>query len=158
EEFRDLALGYMAAARSNSIDTMTAADQVLSLLQDYLHDAQDDLEAWEARAWALLVRGRDEEALAAAEKALTMNPRGERPLFLALSGAQRLGEAKRALDYARRLVEANHQQPMLRAILTRLLVEAGAWDEVRRQAEAWLRLAPEDAEARMTMVRCLLRE
>jgi DNA-binding SARP family transcriptional activator len=44
-----------------------------------------------------------------------------------------------------------------RANLADLLARKGAWDEVYRETEAWLRLDPGDATAHMLHIKCLLR-
>ena len=72
--------------------------------------------------------------------------------------AETLELADKALGYWRRCVTANPWLPLYRRHLALALMRKKAWDEVRPQTRAWLRLDPGSTEARMLWTTCLLRE
>jgi tetratricopeptide (TPR) repeat protein len=131
--------------------------QALKLLEEATARHPEDWEAWEARATALAAVGRASEALTTLETVLAKAPRREGTLLSAALLATELRQVESALDYWRRAVEMNPAMPAYRRHLTVLLGRTQVWDEAGTHAEAWVRLAPSDVEARMLWITCLLR-
>ena len=115
----------------------------------------DDGDAGEARAGALVLQRRFGEALAAFETVLARSPRRERSLVQAAHLAQQLGRRDAARRYWEQAVAVNPWMPGHRQSFALLLVEGQAWEDCRRQCEAWLRLDPANTEARTLWVKCL---
>jgi tetratricopeptide (TPR) repeat protein len=119
--------------------------------------AEDDGDAWEAKGWANLLRDKAAEARVAFEKALALQPQRENALAGAADAAAYAEQVDAALEYSRRVVAVNPWMPAYRRQLALLLMQKQLWDEVRSQCQAWMRLDPANAEARMLWVKCLIR-
>jgi hypothetical protein len=158
EQMRDLGVALARLAAGGKGDPPRLAGRAAELLEESLTNCPDDVYAWEARAQALTVLGRQAEARAAFEAALARSPRRE----LSLQGAARLAQTAGDLDQAlacwRRAVEVNPQAADAQGNLARLLIHTGAWDEARPHCRAWLRLDPGSVEARKLWARCLLHD
>jgi tetratricopeptide (TPR) repeat protein len=131
--------------------------RAIELLEAALRNDPEDMQAGEARAEALALLNRQEEALAAYQAVLSKAPHREASLMGAAMLAQSMGHRDSALAYWRRAVEENPWQPYYRGSLAQMLADQKAWDEARPQCEAWLRLDPGRIEARVLWVRCLLK-
>jgi tetratricopeptide (TPR) repeat protein len=145
---RDLGIAWvhlLAGTRSHSPRT---AEQAIARLEGSVRDFPDDIEAWEAKAVALSVRGRLAEALAAYQTVLVRRPQREKSLVGAAQLAQDLGRAEEALGYWGRAAAVNPWMPGYRRGLALLLAQKNAWKEVRFPCRAWLRLDPGSVEAR----------
>jgi Tfp pilus assembly protein PilF len=152
---RDLGIALIRASGRGALPRDLAADQALVLLERGL--AEDDSDAWEAKGWANLLRDKAAEARVAFEKALALQPQREVALTGAADAAAYAGQADAAVEYSRRAVAVNPWIPAYRRQLALLLMEKQLWDEVRAQCQAWMRLDPANAEARMLWVSCLIR-
>jgi tetratricopeptide (TPR) repeat protein len=129
----------------------------LTLLDAALERDPEDLDAMEARADALAMLIRPREALAAYEAVLTRSPRRELALVGAVQVASELRQWEQALDYARRLVAINPWIPDYHRNLAVLLAQQQRWDETQTQCQAWIRIDPMNADARIVWISCLLR-
>jgi tetratricopeptide (TPR) repeat protein len=156
EVARDLALALVTRARTGETSASRVLGRTLPLLDMALQRDPGDLPAGEARGYALGLLGRWPEALAAFEAVLAQAPERELALVGAASATEALGQKETSLGYWRRAVAANPWAPDYRRRLALLLVKEEAWDEARRECEAWVRLDPFSAEARSTRVLCLL--
>ena len=67
-----------------------------------------------------------------------------------------IGRADAAEGYWRRAAEVNPASANHRRYLTGLLTKREAWPEERAECEAWIRLDPLSANARVARVQCLL--
>ena len=155
ESLRDLGIALSRFAikkRSNS-----GIRKAIDILERVLPDFPEDLEIWEEKGNALFYHGRNSEALAAFDTVLAKRPENEMTLVRAAFVAQRLGEAKLALNYWKKAVARNPWMVDYMANLTMLLVHQGAWDEVGTPCRQWLRLNPGSVEARRILVEYLLR-
>ncbi len=152
---RDLAIALIQAASHSSVPRDRATSQALVLLERGL--AEDDGDGWEAKGWAALLQDKGAAALAAFEKALALQPQREVALAGAADAAAYSRQVDTALQYSRRAVAANPWMPAYRRQLALLLMQKQLWDEVRSQCQAWMRLDPSNAEARMLWVSCLIR-
>src|SRR5262249_18051261 len=144
-------------SETGKVAPQTFAGRALGLLEAACARDPEDWEAWEAKANALWALGRRGEALTTLQTVLAAAPRREGALVRAAGLAQDLGQTEAALDYWRRAADVNPWQASYRQSLCQLLARKGAWDELRPQCEAWLRLDPASTDARQTWVTYLLR-
>jgi tetratricopeptide (TPR) repeat protein len=157
EAARDLGIALTMMGVQGQARPEHAADRALPLLDAAVQADPEDFDAWEARAFALTAQHRNAAALAVLEAVLAKAPERETALAPAAALAQTLEQSDRALAYWRRAVALNPWLPEYRQNLALLLMAQGAWDEVRPQAEAWLRLEPASIPARRLWISCLIR-
>ncbi len=117
----------------------------------------DDVEAWEAKGFALGQLGRGEEALAAFRTALTQEPNRESALMGAGFLASRGGRRQEALDFWNRAVAVDPWRSDYRAELASLHFQARDWHAATQACREALRLNPANLEVRKLLVRCDLR-
>jgi hypothetical protein len=153
EARRDLGLALVQMANRHPEQAGRSVSQALVLFDEVLPRRPDDGPAWTAKGWALLRQRRPREALACLEAVLRRSPGLEEARVLAAVAAERAGRLERALQHWRRAAEINPQLPSSRRGLARLLVQLGRWKDARRECDAWLRLEPASAEARVLRVR-----
>jgi predicted CXXCH cytochrome family protein len=158
ELVRDAGIALLKASMAGRLPRAAAASQALGLLETSLRRFPDDVEGHEARGWALATDEQAPQALAAFEAALAREPRREMSLVGAALMTEATGQHLRALDYWRRCVEMNPELALYRRHLAQALARQQAWDELRPQVQAWLRLDPGSAEGRMLWVTCLLHD
>jgi Tfp pilus assembly protein PilF len=158
EASRDLGIALVALMAQDKLDRGTYADRALPLLEAATRRDPGDVEAWQARADALVLLRRPAEALRAVEAALPLGPQRETLLARAGQLTQDLGDGDAAVGYWRRAVAANPWLAEYRGPLAELLARRGAWDEARVQCRDWLRLDPESVPARLLWIRCLLHD
>jgi tetratricopeptide (TPR) repeat protein len=130
--------------------------QAIKLLEKAIENDTQDIKALEARAEALAMINRSEDALEAFEEILSRHPRRELSLLGAAMLAQNLDRGEWALVYWRCLVVENPWQSAHRSSLAQLLAGQRRWDEALKQAQEWRRLDPPSIEARVLIVGCLL--
>jgi tetratricopeptide (TPR) repeat protein len=154
---RDVAIGLMGPlAGTGKVDPLRYSAPALRYLEEAVARDPEDWDAWQAKAQALWAQGRRSEAIAALEAVLAKAPRREMALTSAASLSQDLGQVDAAVDYWRRAVAVNPWAANYRRSLCLLLARKGAWEEMRPDAEAWLRLDPASIDARQTWVGHLL--
>jgi hypothetical protein len=155
EAARDIGVALVQLTVRGKLNEFAYPTPPLPLLEQAVRRDPDDLDAGEARAGALLLQWHFPEALAAFEAVLARSPRRER----SLARAGHLARMLRRRDVARRYWEqaaaVNPWIPGYRQNLALLLAEEQAWEDCRRQCEAWLRLDPASTEARTLWVKCL---
>jgi tetratricopeptide (TPR) repeat protein len=130
--------------------------QALPRLEQALARAPDDVEAWEARGHARMLRGDETGALAAYERALGYAPRRELTLTLAGTAAEKLERDDSARDYWLRAQAVNPWRWQYPYHLARLAVKSRNAAEVLRYSREALRLNPAAIEAHMLEVWALL--
>jgi hypothetical protein len=155
EQARDLGITLIQATFRGKLDMLTYPVSPLALLEQAVQYDPDDLDAWEAKAGALLLQKRFTEALAAFETVLARSPRRERSLVQAARLAHQLQNRESARRYWQQAVDVNPWMPNYRHSLALILAEQQEWGDCGQQCEAWLRLDPASAEARALYVRCL---
>jgi hypothetical protein len=129
----------------------------LTFLEQAVRYDPDDVDAWEAKGVALYLQQRYRDSLAAFESGLARSPRRERSLVHAATMAQSLQEKQASRHYWERAVAVNPWMTIYRHSLAKLLAEQEAWEDCRRQCEAWLRLDATSVEARALLARCQAR-
>jgi hypothetical protein len=152
---RDLGMALVMASGRNLLPRGRATAQARILLEHGLED--DDLEAWEAKGWTLLLQNNGPAARAAFDKVLALQPQHEGALAGAAEAANYTKQIDDSVGYWRRAVAVNPWSPIYRRQFALLLMRKQLWDEVRSQCQAWMRLDPFSAEARMLWVTCLAR-
>jgi tetratricopeptide (TPR) repeat protein len=155
---RDLGIGLVSLMARDGLDPRATNARAVGLLEGALARDPADVNAWQARAYTLVVARNPRQALAAYEAALKQAPELEASLAGAAAVAQEVGEEAKALRYWRRAVAANPWMAAYRAGLADLLAHKGAWDEARAPAAAWARLDPESVPARLLRITLLLRD
>lgn len=156
---RDLGIALIQASSRNQLPPDRASGHALLLFEQGLAD--DDVDGWEAKGWALLLQSHGPAdglaARAAFDKVLAVKPQHEVALTGAAEAAAYSKQVDAAIDYWRRAVTVNPWMPIYRKQLALLLMQKQLWDEVRSQCQSWMRLDPADADARMLWVTYLIR-
>jgi len=133
-----------------------AVRQAMPALDSALRRDPDDLPAREALGYVLVAQDRTAEALEAFQAVLATAPEQEIALTGAALTAETMGHTGVALGYWRRAVAVNPWAPTYRQRLAQLLLKQEDWDAALPECEAWKRLDPMSAPARMARVSCLL--
>jgi predicted CXXCH cytochrome family protein len=152
---RDLGLALLDLARQQPQAGPTLADPGLPLLDRAVQAHPDDVAAWEARGWALLFRGRKDEALAAWEKTLALSPGREQTLVALAALCADLGRTDEALDYWRRAQAIAPGATHYRTQEAAVLVARRDWQEAETAARKAEALNPLAVEPRRLLVQCL---
>jgi tetratricopeptide (TPR) repeat protein len=134
-----------------------AIDQAINLLGEAVIHFPEDVDAWEERGKALYFRKRSTEALAAFETALAKDATREISLVHAALITQGQGKADLALDYWKQALAVNPWAMEYAGNLTVLFAGKEDWSEVQKHSLAWLRLDPENIDARQLQMECLIR-
>lgn len=153
---RDLGIALTKLARRYPEAGAAAARMALPLLEAAVHEAPQDVAAWEALGSAHASLHRMREALAAAEAALALAPDHEDALENAAAAAEVLRQRDKAIAYWRRAVEANPWSSRTRFHLAQLLAEQKQWQPAVEQCQAVLRFNPANVEVRLLLVACRL--
>ena len=148
ERQRDLAIALVQLTFQGKLEPLSYSLSPLPLLEQAVRYNSDDVDAWEAKGGALLQQRRFRESLAAFETVLAHSPRRERSLVQAASLTQQLQQKEASRHYWQQAVAVNPWMANYRHSLALLLAEQGAWEDCRRQCEAWQRLDPASVEAR----------
>ena len=154
ERQRDLAIAVVQLTHRDKLGTLSCPLSPLPLLEQAVQYDPDDVDAWEAKGAALLKQRRFQESLATFETVLARFPRRERSLIQAAQLAQRLQQRELSRRYWQEAVAVNPWIANYRQSLALLLAEQEAWEDCRRQCEAWLRLDPASIDARVLLARC----
>jgi tetratricopeptide (TPR) repeat protein len=158
ETARDLAVALVRAASHGQLSPYQTGAQALVLLGPALNDHPDDLEAWIARGWALMLTGDSLGGVAAFDEVLRRVPEHERALVGAATLAESVLNPNAALAYWRKAVGMNPWMGAYRQKLALLCSQQQLWEEGRRECQAWLRLEPDRIQARMLWIRYLLHD
>jgi len=113
--------------------------------------------AWEEEGKVFYSRKRSKEALAAFETVLAKDDRREISLVHAALITQGQGNVDLALDYWKKALDVNPWAMEYAGNFTMLLARKEDWDLVQKQSLAWLRLDPENIDARKLQIECLIR-
>jgi len=132
-------------ALARHYETIGRYQAALDALEHAGEDVLHDPESWLLRSEALRGLDRDDEAVAAAQRGLELDPEDISLLdALALSelGRDRVDEARRALDAA---IELEPDHPTLHAHLALTLARLSRYADANTEVKEALRLAPWDA-------------
>jgi tetratricopeptide (TPR) repeat protein len=151
---RGLALIYLDKQPGPFRDQMTA--RAFPLLEKAVQDFPDDVPSWEAKAWALALQNRTDEALSTFATTLRKAPDRELTLALAATVADKTGRAEEATGYYHRLVALNPWMWEYRFNLGKLLAQRRDWSNAWEQCNAALELNPSSMPTRMLFITCCL--
>jgi hypothetical protein len=154
---RDLGVAMMATGREPGPEQLRLmiARRALPLLDTALKQSDEDVDALSAKADALIVLGRREDAWEAVQQALRIAPKRETTLKEAVEMATELGKSAAALEYGQQLVAANPWQPFYQYLLAKAYTQKREWDKAITAARAGLRLDPADVPTRVLLIGCL---
>lgn len=153
---RDLGMALARMTMTNQLPPW-ALDQGIHLLGEAVTNFPDDLDAWEEQGKALFFRKRSKEALAAFQTVLAKDDQREISLVHAALITQGQGNVDVALDYWKRALDVNPWAMEYAGNYTLLLARKEDWDLVQKHSLAWLRLDPENIDARRLQIECLIR-
>jgi predicted CXXCH cytochrome family protein len=146
----------MALAHVSEQDGVPRAETA-ALLDEAVRNFPNDASAWEQRGELALLMKRPEEGLRAFEACLALAPEREMALEGAAQTAQALGKSDLAVSYWRRVVAVNPWNGFTHGGYANLLAFRQEWAEAQVQARDWVRMAPENRDARKLWIRCLLK-
>jgi tetratricopeptide (TPR) repeat protein len=116
----------------------------------------EDFEAWDAKAAALWMVGRNAEAMAAHEAILKRLPHRQSTLEQAAKLASELNQGRTAAGYWRRAIAVSPYQASYHHGLAYALLQAGDWQEAAEACRQALQLNPASIEVRKILVTCYL--
>ena len=132
-------------------------DQAIKLLGEAVTHFPGDLDAWEEKGKALYFRKRSKEALAAFETVLAKDANREISLVHAALITQGQDKVEEALDYWKRAIDVNPWAMEYAGNYTLLLARKADWEQVQKYSLVWMRLDPENIDARRLQIECLIR-
>jgi len=155
---RDLGLALVEKVLEKG-SSAAAADtaKAVALVDKAAKDFPDDAPTLEAKGRLAILQNRPADALASFEACLARAPEWETALIGAGLTAKALGKPDAGLDYWRRAVEVDPYSALSQGELAGLLATRGRWDEAAGHAEQWVRLDPDNSEARKLSIRCRLK-
>lgn len=156
EDRRDLGVALAKLIAMNKIDGKYAA-RALELLEEALGTAANDATAWEAKSAVLAYTRKLDEAYAAIEEALKLEPNSESILQAAAMIAMATRRNDQAIDLWNRVRDKNPYRPLPAASLTILHIHRQEWRDAKEAADEWLRWEPGAVEARRLRTLCHLR-
>jgi Flp pilus assembly protein TadD len=159
ERRRDLALALVRlSARGQMPQSMQrrVVAESATMLETRLRAAPTDPEGWAALAQARVMQSRPEDALEALRHATAQGPNNARVLALIASLELGRGRADEGVRFLTRAAEINPYLPAYRKNLTLELTKRQDWEGVTGHARAWVRLEPNDVEARQSLIQSLL--
>jgi hypothetical protein len=142
----------------NTPRTREIVPSVLSTLDGALAKRPDDLLALRMKAQTLALSGRRRQALSLALAVVNAAPSYEAALDQYLAYAIDEGDARAALEPARRAVALNPWSWAFRERLAYVWTQHERWDLALDESREALRLDPFLRFARMFMIQCLLRQ
>ncbi len=151
ERRRDLAVGLMRLVTGGMLPEALhprAIAQSLAMLDEALARAPTDPNGWHAKAQGHYRERRLDEARAAYDRALELDPLNEELLDQAATTEQALGLTDAATAHLKRLVEVNPYEPKYLRMLGTQLAQNGDWAGTGEQARRWMKLEPGSSTAR----------
>ncbi len=129
----------------------------LPLLDASLSRWPDDVPALEAKGYALMLQGRDQDALDTFELALHRDPHQEKSLFGAALMAARMGRNERAIQFWVQAIALNPWNWEYHDELAKLYAAQQEWKLAADQCEEAMRLNIASWDTRKLLVQSLLR-
>jgi tetratricopeptide (TPR) repeat protein len=157
ETARDQGVALMILARRYPQAQQPLARLALPSLEEATRTWPDDAAAAEARAFALWLAGQTDQALEAYRALLTRHPQQESALLDAASLCAALRRSDDAIGYMQRAIQVDPWLARYHQQLAALLDEKERWPEALQECRAALRLNPFSPQARLLMVKCMLR-
>jgi predicted CXXCH cytochrome family protein len=155
---RTLGLGLVKMMNAGMLAPQRHGERALGLLESALGLHPQDAELRAGKTQALLLLGRNADALVEARSALAKRPGDWRLLAWAAGAAQAEGQTDLALGYWRRTVQINPFVPDYQVSLLVLLLRTGELEEARACCEKLLKLDPFNVSGRQAWVGFLLQQ
>ncbi len=151
---RDLGIAVVMSAKAVDHGPLQQriCQRALPLLKTALDRDSRDLAALESIAFAHWKLRQFKEGFHAACQALTVQPRREVALELAVEIAEEMGQGKEALAHAKRLLDLNPWNSSNHFRLARLHAGQEDWPQAEQHARNALRVDPFDTDARLLLV------
>jgi tetratricopeptide (TPR) repeat protein len=130
----------------------------MPLLDRGLSRWPDDIPALEAKGYALMIQGRDQEARDAFEGVLGRAPEREKSLFGAALLAARIGRNDLAVKYWTKAIDMNPWNWEYHDELAKVYGDLREWKSAAEQCQDALKLNLAAWETRKLLVRALLRQ
>jgi hypothetical protein len=157
ESARDLGIALMdRVERYPKPVRKTLGQRALRLLEEALRSDAADLPGWEAKANALWVLGRTEEAAAAFELVLTAAPQSEAALHSAATLAMERERPEAARAYWERALRVNPWRYEFHYGLAAARAQLRDWPGTLEECQRALQLNPFHREVRKILIRCHL--
>jgi tetratricopeptide (TPR) repeat protein len=156
---RDLGIALASSLRSIPGTSPVALSRLaLPLLEKSLAANPSDAPAWEAKGKVLWQLGRREESLAALRTALENTSDREETLVLAGTKASQIGRNDEALEHFTRAIKINPWRADYHQVVALAHAQRREWNAAIEAAKTSLRLNPSNAEARILLIQCLLKD
>jgi Tfp pilus assembly protein PilF len=150
-------LGIALASREEDRRARAIGELALPKLEAALARWPDDLAALDARAHALWLQGRHDEALATFQAALAIAPAREITLVDAATLATAIGPRALAIELWQRAIAADPLQSLYHGELAALLAQEQRWELAATHAAKSLELEPFAFARRQLLTACWLR-
>lgn len=156
---RDLAIALTMLARARPTSAYAAELGRLALprLESAVETWPGDVPAWEAKAYAYWLQGREGDARKAHQAALERSPEREITLIDAAQLATAMGDLDDAVAYWQRLIRVNPWRSDYHVWLADTQARNADWSSAALSLREALRLNPAHLRARWLLVRVLLR-
>jgi hypothetical protein len=160
EVHRDLSLAMINRARIEGRDEVRRiiCQRALPYLETALQTDPDDIDALEAKGFALWVRADPKRALGVLEDVLAKVPEREVSREDAARLAEQLGKDEIAIGHWQKLLAANPWNAAGHYLLAKLLAQHGSWPEAMDEARASIKLDPTEPAPRMLLAAGYLQE
>jgi Tfp pilus assembly protein PilF len=154
---RDLGVALVYFALTNPQLGRATAKLAVPFLEESLREAVDDVPAIEARAKALWILDRRQEARVDLDRALALAPNSETLLSTAGLYALAVEDFESATDYWQRAKTVNPWEPSFRFYLARQYAKDRDWPKAIEECQAAIRLDPGHFDGHRLMLLCRIR-
>jgi tetratricopeptide (TPR) repeat protein len=151
---RDLGVALMELGHIHPAPWL--GEMALPHLDRAVQDDENDFPAWDARAFALWITGRHEEALACCKKVLEKEPNRETTLFSAAMLAIRLNRPALTRSYAERGIKVNPKLWTNYQLLADLAAHGRDWEAAKKACQQAIRLQPSNILPHRLLITCYL--
>jgi Tfp pilus assembly protein PilF len=151
---RDLGVALVEMAHAQPLSWI--GEMALPLLDDAVKQAESDLAAWDARAFALWITGHPEAALACCQKVLEKEPDREGTLYTAGMVALQLKRPELTRRYAERGIQINPTMWTNHQLLANLAAQKGDWQAAKKACQDAIRLQPSNILPHQLLMTCYL--
>jgi len=155
DEQRDLGIALIEFASKQP--SFKGGSLAVSLLAQSLSHWPEDMPAWEAKGYALMLQDRNEESLRAFQAALRVAPNREKSLFGAALIAARLGQAENSVKYWKEIIALNPWNWEYHDELAKIYAARREWKLAAEECKNAVRLNLAAWDTRKLLVNCLLR-
>lgn len=152
-----MALVDIARKKKSGASGRSFAETASTLLSAATTKDPQDTAAWEAQSWALLLAGRTDDAVTAANIALRNDENRETALFLAAIVAAQQKRSDDLRQLATRLIRVNPWMWQYHQMLAEANAQSGNWAQAVDSCRDTIRLEPANVPARQLLIQSYLR-